>query len=92
MTEFKFIWQLKESQIYSAYHFLSTIFSHLVPVCAATSFLRSPIVSSGLGASKGKHMAQNKMQDTRCPLAKVTLNFWSVCIRRILALDSDFLS
>ncbi|CAN7940800.1 unnamed protein product, partial [Ixodes pacificus] len=30
------------------HHFFSTILSHLVPVCAAISFLRSPTVSSEL--------------------------------------------
>uniref|UniRef100_A0A6B0U819 Putative eukaryotic translation initiation factor 6 eif-6 n=1 Tax=Ixodes ricinus TaxID=34613 RepID=A0A6B0U819_IXORI len=32
----------------TVYHFFSTILSHLVPVCAAISFLRSPTVSSEL--------------------------------------------
>jgi len=30
------------------YHFFKTIFSYLVPVCAATNFLKSPTVSVGL--------------------------------------------
>lgn len=30
------------------YHFLRTIFSARVPVCAATNFFKSPMVSSGL--------------------------------------------
>nr|XP_037269720.1 uncharacterized protein LOC119161383 [Rhipicephalus microplus] len=30
------------------YHFFKTILSHRVPVCAAMSFFRSPIVSSSL--------------------------------------------
>lgn len=30
------------------YHFLRTIFSQLVPVCAPTNFLRSPTVSFSL--------------------------------------------
>ena len=30
------------------YHFWMRIFSGLVPICAATSFLRSPMVSSSL--------------------------------------------
>lgn len=37
------MWSLK-----IVYHFLSTILSQRVPVCAAISFFRSPIVSSGL--------------------------------------------
>lgn len=37
------IWSLK-----TVYHFFKTIFSHLVPVCAAINFFKSPIVSSGL--------------------------------------------
>ena len=34
--------------LYTLYHFWMRIFSGLVPICAATSFLRSPMVSSSL--------------------------------------------
>lgn len=37
------MWSLK-----TVYHFLRTILSYLVPVCAAMSFFKSPTVSSGL--------------------------------------------
>lgn len=37
------MWSLK-----IVYHFLSTILSQRVPVCAAINFFKSPIVSSGL--------------------------------------------
>jgi hypothetical protein len=38
----------------ATHHFLSWILSHFVPVCAATSFFRSPIVSSSLHGQESK--------------------------------------
>ena len=50
------IWEDTLSTAWQAHHFFRTILSGLVPVCAATNFFRSPIVSSGLGMNQGgKH-------------------------------------
>ena len=64
----------------TTYHFLRTIFSHLVPVCAAISFFRSPIVSSGLNAG------QKNNHGSRFMHALTFYNYW-----RILALHSYLL-
>ena len=80
---------------FHAYHFLSTILSAFVPVCAATSFFRSPIVSSGLGnISQGTSPA--KINLTHVQKSYNAIVSGSPCdsnlrVTRILAFHSDFL-
>ena len=46
----------------NTHHFLSTILSHFVPVCAAISFFKSPTVSSGLSKESKIHTQEKPSQ------------------------------